>query len=80
MSSAILYVVQGFKETAGGVTAVEPRSFRSAAEAETLAQVLMQTHSGVLVWSRRFDPDAGYGKPEEVSRYGFVPAWFLPRQ
>jgi hypothetical protein len=72
----VLYVVQGFKQTAEGVTAVEPRSFRSVAEAETLAQVLMQTHSGVLVRSRRFNLDAGYGEPEEVSSYGFIPAWF----
>ena len=77
MTVVVLHIVQAFKKTEVGVVAAELRLFRSAAEADAAVQVLMQTHSGVAVWSRRFDPGAGtYGKPEETMRYGFIPDWF----
>lgn len=69
MTAVVLHIVQTFQETGGGVVAVTPRSFRSAAEPQAAAQILMQTHSGVVAWWRHFDPDAGeYGEPEDIMR------------
>lgn len=77
MTMTILHVVQAFKETDEGVIALEPRSFHSALVAESAARILAHTHSGVIAWSRRADPDAGeYGEPEEIVRLGVIPEWF----
>jgi hypothetical protein len=73
----ILHVVQAFRESADGVTAVPPRTFESAAVARAAAQILSHSHVGVVAWSRPFNVDAGeYGEPEELVRLGKIPEWF----
>ncbi len=77
MPPETIHVVQAFKQTDEGVTAIEPKRFQSAGVAKAAARILAHTHCGVIAWSLSADPTTGeFREQEELLRLGDLPDWF----